>query len=74
MIDEKQFGNGVGLNEDTIILSLLGPHYFNTKRRVMGIGIEDMFLFSKKVTQFVPGWIADGMGLQKKPEGENAKF
>ena len=32
MIDEHNFGNGVGLNEETIILSLLGPHYF--KRRI----------------------------------------
>ena len=70
MIDEKCFGNGVGLNQDTIILSLLGPHYFNTKKRVMGIGIEDMFLFSNKVTQFVPEFISNGMGLKKKPEGK----
>ncbi len=55
MIDENNFGNGVGLNQDTIILSLLGNHYFNVKKRVMGIGIDDMFLFSNKVTQFVPG-------------------
>lgn len=70
MIDENCFGNGVGLNQDTIILSLLGPHYFNTKKRVMGIGIEDMFLFSNKVTQFVPEFISNGMGLKKKPEGK----
>jgi len=67
MIDENNFGNGVGINQDTIILSLLGPHYFNTKRRVMGIGIEDMFLFSNKVTQFLPEFISGGMGLKKKP-------
>jgi len=73
MIDENNFGNGVGLNQDTIILSLLGPHYFNTKRRVMGIGIEDMFLFSNKVTQFVPTFISDGMGLKKKPSDFSGK-
>ena len=73
MIDENNFGNGVGLNSDTIILSLLGPHYFNTKRRVMGIGIEDMFLFSNKVTQFVPGFISEGMGLKKKPSDFSGK-
>lgn len=73
MLDEKNFGNGVGLNQDTIILSLLGPHYFNTKRRVMGIGIEDMFLFSNKVTQFVPDFISDGMGLKKKPTDFSGK-
>jgi hypothetical protein len=36
----------------------------------MGIGIEDMFLFSNKVTQFVPEFISNGMGLKKKPEGK----
>lgn len=67
MIDENNFGNGVGLNSGTIILSLLGPHYFNTTRRVMGIGIEDIFLFSNKVTPFVPELISNGIGLTKKP-------
>jgi hypothetical protein len=69
MIDENNFGNGVGLNQDTIILSLLGNHYFNVKKRVMGIGIDDMFLFSNKVTQFVPGF----MGLKKKPADFSGK-
>ena len=68
MIDEKCFGNGVGLNDNTIILSLLGPHYFNAKRRQMGIGIEEVFLFSKKVTPLVPGFMADGMNLGKTPD------
>lgn len=73
MIDENNFGNGVGLNQDRIILSLLGNHYFNVKKRVMGIGIDDMFLFSNKVTQYVPGFISDGMGLKKKPEDFSGK-
>lgn len=68
MIDDKCFGNGVGLNQDTIILSLLGPHHFNTKRRQMGIGIDDMFLFSNDITKFVPDSMAGGMGLGKTPE------
>lgn len=72
MIDEKCFGNGVGFNQDNIILSLLGPHYFNVKRRSMGLGIEDMFLFSNKSTQFLPGFMADGMGLGKTPEDYKA--
>jgi hypothetical protein len=67
-IDEKCFGNGVGFNPDNIILSLLGPHYFNAKRRQMGIGIDDMYLFSNEVTQMVPGFMAGGMGLGKTPE------
>ena len=68
MIDDKCFGNGIGLNENTIILSLLGPHYFNAKRRQMGIGIEEVFLFSKKVTPLVPRFMADGMNLGKTPD------
>ena len=68
MIDDTCFGNGVGLNENAIILSLLGPHYFNVKRRQMGIGIEEVFLFSKKATSLVPGFIADGMNLGKTPD------
>ncbi|KAL9185395.1 hypothetical protein ACHAXT_003172 [Thalassiosira profunda] len=68
MIDDKCFGNGVGFNEGSIILSLLGPHYFNAKRRQMGIGIEEMYLFSNEVTSFVPGFMKDGMGLGKTPE------
>lgn len=68
MIDEKYFGNGVGLNENTIILSLLGPHYFDVRRRQMGIGIEEVFLFSKKATPIVPRFMADGMNLGKTPD------
>ena len=68
MIDDRCFGNGVGVNGDTIILSLLGPHYFNAKRRQMSIGIENVFLFSIEVTQYVPGFMAEGMGLGKSPD------
>jgi len=68
MIDEQCFGNGIGFNEDKIILSLLGPHYFNAKRRQMGIGIDEMYLFSNEVTQFVPEFMSKGMGLGKTPE------
>ena len=73
MIDEKNFGNGVGFNQDKIILSLLGNHYFNEKKRQMGIGIDDMYLFSSKVTDFLPNFITDGMGLGKKPEDFKGK-
>lgn len=68
MIDNDCFGNGIGFNENAIILSLLGPHYFNVNKRQMGIGIEEVFLFSKKVTPLVPGFMADGMNLGMKPD------
>ena len=68
MIDDDNFGNGVGINEDVILLSLLGPHIFNTKRRQMVITIDDMFLGSNQVTQFLPAFVKDGMGIGKRPE------
>lgn len=68
MIDDVNFGNGVGFNADTILLSLLGPHIFNTQRRQMTITIDDMFLGSKQVTSFVPAFVKDAMGIEKRPE------
>jgi len=67
MLDEKNFGNGVGLNENIILLSLLGPHELVTKRRQMMINIDDVFLGSRKVTDKVPDFIGDGMGVGKRP-------
>ncbi len=66
MLDEKNFGNGIGINENIILLSLLGPHELITKRRMMMINIDDIFLVSKKVTDNVPGFIGDGIGLGKR--------
>ena len=68
MIDETNFGNGVGFNEDNIILSLLGPHIFNAKRRQMIITIDDVFLFATKSTSAIPGFVKNGMGIGKRPE------
>ncbi|CAM9522204.1 unnamed protein product, partial [Heterosigma akashiwo] len=67
MLDENNFGNGIGLNKDKIILSLLGPHELVTKRRQMIINIDDIFLGANKVTDFTPGFIKQGMGLGKRP-------
>ena len=68
MVDEVNFGNGVGFGESNIVLSLLGPHSFNVKRRQMVIAIDDLYLFGAKVTNKVPRFIGDGMGLGKSPE------
>ena len=69
MIDEINFGNGVGLfNQDNILLSLLGPHIFNPQRRQMIITINDIYLFSNLVTNKIPNFIKDGMGIGKQPE------
>ena len=68
VIDEQNFGNGVGWNQDSIILSLLGPHVFNTQRRQMVITIDDMYLWGYNVTKFVPGFMKKALGLGKRPE------
>ncbi|KAL7489306.1 hypothetical protein ACHAW6_014898 [Cyclotella cf. meneghiniana] len=68
MIDDENFGNGIGWNQDGILLSLLGNHSFDERRRQMGIGIDHVFLFSSNVTQFVPRFVAEGMGLGKRRE------
>jgi hypothetical protein len=67
MLDEKNFGNGVGLNESNIFLSLLGPHELVTRRRQMIINIDDIYIGSKQVTDFTPSFIRTGMGLKKRP-------
>lgn len=66
MLDENNFGNGVGLNESIILLSLLGPHEL-TKRRQMIINIDDVFIGSNKVTNIVPEFLSEGMGAGKRP-------
>ena len=39
----------------------------------MGIGIEDLFLFGNKVTQSVPGFLSEGMGLGKSQDDYKAE-
>lgn len=68
MIDETNFGNGVGLNEDGIFLSLLGPHIFTPRKRQMVITIDDIFLFGSESTSAIPIFIKNGMGVGKRPE------
>ena len=68
MIDDTNFGNGIGLNPNSIWLSLLGPHTFNTKRRQMIITISDMYIGSKQVTNSIPNFIQDAMGIGKLPQ------
>jgi hypothetical protein len=67
VIDENNFGNGVGINQDIILLSLLGPHYFNEKIRQMVITIDDMYLGGNAVTSMLPGFVRNAIGLGKKP-------
>jgi hypothetical protein len=70
MLDEINFGNGIGLNEDLILLSLLGPHELITKIRQMIINIDDIYIGSRNITNIVPKFIGDGMALKKRPKKE----
>ena len=72
-IDESTFGNGVGLNENVIFLSLLGPHVFEARRRQMQICIDDIFLFSRNVTNMMPDFLTDKIDLKKRPKDFSGK-
>ena len=72
-LDDVNFGNGVGFNQDFILLSLLGPHEYNTKRRQMVINIDDMFICGNKITDVVPVFIQKGIGLGMRPADYKAK-
>lgn len=68
MIDENNFGNGVGLNENFILLSLLGPHTFNTRQRRMFIQIDDIFLGGSNFSNNFPDFLKDKLSLGKTPD------
>lgn len=72
-IDESSFGNGVGLNENVIFLSLLGPHVFEARRRQMKICIDDLFLFSRNVTSIIPDFLTKMIDLKKRPKDFSGK-
>ena len=67
MLDEINFGNGIGLNENSILLSLLGPHELITRIRQMIINVDDIYIGSRNITEIVPKFIGDGMALKKRP-------
>ncbi|CAB9529111.1 expressed unknown protein [Seminavis robusta] len=49
MIDDEHFGNGVGLNDHTIWLSLLHKHDFNHRIRHMVVQVQHVFLGGRKL-------------------------
>jgi hypothetical protein len=56
VIDKDNFGNGVGRNEQTIWISLLHKHYYNSKQRRLVVMPQDVYLFGNRMTQFLPGF------------------
>jgi len=66
MIDDIHFGNGIGLNEHTIWLSLLHKHYFNMRIRHMVVTIQDVYIGGSRVT--LPEFLRNAMNVGKTPE------
>ncbi|KAL3906643.1 MAG: hypothetical protein SGILL_009188 [Bacillariaceae sp.] len=58
MIDDEHFGNGVGLSENSIWISLLHKHFYNAKQRRLVVIPQDIFLFGYRITQFIPGFVS----------------
>jgi hypothetical protein len=68
MIDDLNFGNGIGPNEQSIWLSFLHKHMFEPKIRHMIVLVEDIFLFGIKATHMIPTFLCDWLNLGKTPE------
>jgi len=71
VIDEQNFGNGIGLgSSQTILLSLRGPHEFSAPKRQMILGIDDVFLWKGqfKMTESLPAFVKEKMGLGKRAQ------
>lgn len=68
MIGETYFGNGVGLNDHTIWLSLLHKHYFNPQIRQMVMTLQDIYLRGHKATNNIPAFLRNKANVGKRPE------
>jgi len=68
MIDDEYFGNGVGLNQDTIWISMLHKHHFDTKIRRMVVTLRDIYLGGHKATKRIPAFIRKGLNVGKNPQ------
>lgn len=66
MIDEQNFGNGIGLNENSIWLSLLDKHYYDVNHRRLVVTVGDVYLFGRRVNNFLPPFLRQNLG--KEPD------
>lgn len=73
MISDSHFGNGVGLNEHAIWLSLLHKHHFNARIRRMVVTMADIYVGGNKVTHALPRFIRDAINVGKQPEDYDDK-
>jgi len=68
MISGDYFGNGFGINEKMVFVSVLQKHYFNPKIRQMVVTVKDIYLGGRKATDLFPAFIKDAINLGKTPE------
>lgn len=73
MISDKNFGNGIGLHEDVIWLSLLHKHHYNAKLRRMVVTMGDIYIGGNKVTEILPRCMRDAINVGKQPEDYDEK-
>ena len=68
MIQGECFGNGFGLSENMIWISVLQKHYFNMKIRQMVVTVKDVYFGGFKSTDRVPAFITKAINVGKTPE------
>jgi len=67
MIRGEHFGNGFGLGENLILLSVLQKHYFNPRIRYMAVTVQDIYVGGHKATDFFPDCVKNAINLGKTP-------
>lgn len=68
MISGEYFGNGFGLNEKMVWVSVLQKHYFNPNIRQMVVTVLDIYLGGRKATSFIPEFMKKAINLGKTPQ------
>eukprot|EP00977_Amphora_coffeiformis_P021532 scaffold9441_cov167-Amphora_coffeaeformis.AAC.11 len=68
MIQGEYFGNGFGLNENMILISVLQKHYLNMKIRQMVVTVKDIYFGGNQSTDIVPDFIKKAINVGKTPE------
>ena len=68
MIDDEYFGNGVGLNQDTIWISMLHKHHFDPQIRRMVVTLRDIYIRGLKNTSRIPALLRKKLNVGKDPQ------
>jgi len=67
MIDDEYFGNGVGLDRDTIWISMLHKHHYDPNIRRMVVTLRDIYIRGHKVTRMIPPFLRKKLNVGKNP-------